>query len=97
MSKGEFAGKVAVITGGARNIGRALALEMAAAGAAVCVNSRASQAELDSLVAEIKAAGGRAISHVGDVTDPNISVDKLLDLSFVEAVVKELGPYTPAK
>ena len=34
---------------------------------------------------------------VGDVTDPNISVDKLLDLSFVEAVVKELGPYTPAK
>mgnify|MGYP003346280904 CR=1 FL=1 len=66
----EFAGKVVVITGGAHNIGRALALEMAAAGAAVCINSRGSQAELASLVAEIKAAGGRAISHVGDVTDP---------------------------
>ena len=38
-----FAGKVIVITGGARNIGRALALEMAAAGAAVCVTSRAAR------------------------------------------------------
>ena len=34
---------------------------------------------------------------VGDVTDSNITVDKLLDLSFVDAVVKELGPYKPAK
>lgn len=68
--KGEFTGKVVVITGGARNIGRALALEMAAAGAAVCVNSRGSAAELDAIVAAIEAGGGRAIRHVGDVTDP---------------------------
>ncbi len=66
---GEFAGKVAIITGGARNIGRALAIDLAAAGTAVCINSRGSQAELDVLVAEISAAGGRAIRHVGDVTD----------------------------
>ena len=69
-SQGEFAGKVIVITGGACNIGRALAFEMAAAGAAVCVNSRGSQAELDEIVTGITANGGRAIRHVGDVTDP---------------------------
>jgi 3-oxoacyl-[acyl-carrier protein] reductase len=66
----EFEGKVILITGGARNIGRALALEMAAAGAAVCVNSRGSADELDAIVAEIKAGGGRAMKVVCDVTDP---------------------------
>lgn len=67
--KGEFAGRVALITGGARNIGRALALELADAGAAVCVNSRGSAAELDEIVAAVKAKGGRAMRHIGDVTD----------------------------
>ena len=73
-----FAGKVIVITGGARNIGRALALEMAAAGAAVCVTSRAARAELDAIVATITAQGGRAIRHVGDATDP-ANVRQLVD------------------
>ncbi len=82
---GEFTGKVAVITGGARNIGRALALDMAAAGAAVCINSRGSQSELAALVAEIKTAGGRAISHVGDVTDP-VAVKQM-----VQATVEAFG------
>ena len=66
----EFEGKVILITGGARNLGRALALEMAAAGAAVCVNSRGSADELDAIVAEITADGGRAMKVVCDVTDP---------------------------
>jgi len=70
QSTGEFDGKVVVITGGARNIGRALAIEMAAAGAAVCVNSRGSAAELDEIVATITAAGGRAMRQVADITDP---------------------------
>jgi 3-oxoacyl-[acyl-carrier protein] reductase len=67
--KDEFAGKVALITGGARNIGRALALELADAGTAICVNSRGSAAELDEIVASIKSNGGRAMRHVCDVTD----------------------------
>jgi len=78
-----FAGKVIVITGGARNIGRALALEMAAAGAAVCVTSRAARAELDEIVATITAQGGRAIRHVGDATDP-ANVRQMVDAT-VEA------------
>ena len=85
MKNEEFAGKVAVITGGARNIGRALALDLAAAGAAVCVNSRASQQELDSLVGEIRAAGGRAIRHVGDITDPQAV------RAMVDATVEAFG------
>jgi 3-oxoacyl-[acyl-carrier protein] reductase len=82
-TQGEFAGKVMVITGGARNIGRALAIERAAAGAAVCVNSRGSRDELEAIVAEITKAGGRAIRHVGDVTDP--AAAKAMARATVEA------------
>jgi len=65
----ELAGKVAVVTGSGRNIGRAIALTLAQAGAAVVVNVRANQAEADSVVREIEAAGGRAVAHVGSVSD----------------------------
>ncbi len=65
----ELAGKVAVVTGSGRNIGRAIALTLAQAGAAVVVNVRANKAEADSVVREIEAAGGRAAAHVGNVSD----------------------------
>ncbi|MDO8298717.1 SDR family NAD(P)-dependent oxidoreductase [Lacisediminimonas sp.] len=61
-------GQVAVITGGGRGIGRAIALGYAAAGAAVCCSSRSST-QLDETVALIIAAGGRAIGIPADVTD----------------------------
>jgi 3-oxoacyl-[acyl-carrier protein] reductase len=62
-------GKVALVTGAGRNIGRAIALRLAGDGAAVVVNGRSDQAALDSVVQEIGAAGGRAISVIADVSD----------------------------
>jgi 3-oxoacyl-[acyl-carrier protein] reductase len=65
----ELDGRVAIVTGAARNIGRAIARELAAAGAAVVINARASGAEAEAAAGEIEAAGGRAFACVADVTD----------------------------
>jgi 3-oxoacyl-[acyl-carrier protein] reductase len=65
----ELSGKVALVTGGARNIGRAIAYALSAGGAAVMVNARNSRAEAEQTVAQIHAAGGRAALHIADVTD----------------------------
>jgi 3-oxoacyl-[acyl-carrier protein] reductase len=66
----ELSGRVALVTGGARNIGRAIALALGEAGAAVAVNTRASKAEAEDVAAEIVRAGGRAASFVADISDP---------------------------
>ena len=65
----ELAGNVAIVTGAGRNICRAIALHLAAGGAAVVVNARSNQAEADAVVAEIKAAGGKAVAVLADVAD----------------------------
>jgi len=65
----ELDGKVAIVTGAARNIGRAIARDLAAAGAAIVVNARTSGAEAEALAGEIAANGGRALAFVADVTD----------------------------
>jgi len=70
MSDQELAGKVAVVTGAGRNIGRAIALQLAAAGAAVVVNARSNKAEADAVVKEIETAGGKAMAALADVADP---------------------------
>ena len=61
-----LSGKVAIVTGASSGIGRATAALFAAEGAKVVVGARR-QAELDSLVAEIKSAGGDAVALAGDV------------------------------
>jgi len=58
--------KVAIVTGGGKGIGKAIALDLAKAGAAVVVNS-ATEASCSATAAEINAAGGRAIAVAGDV------------------------------
>lgn len=60
-------GKVAMVTGSGRNIGRATAIELARRGANVVVNARSNQAEADSVVAEIESLGSRAIAAIADV------------------------------
>ncbi|MEE2059015.1 SDR family NAD(P)-dependent oxidoreductase [Rhodococcus artemisiae] len=62
-------GRAALVTGAARNVGRAIALRLAAEGARVVVNTRSDADAANSVVAEIEAAGGEAIVAVGDITD----------------------------
>lgn len=61
--------RVAVVTGGSRGIGRAVALELARRGAAVVVNYHKSPEAAEAVVSEIKAAGGRAAACQADVSD----------------------------
>jgi 3-oxoacyl-[acyl-carrier protein] reductase len=65
----ELAGKTALVTGAARNIGRAIALSLAQGGAAVMVNANGSRDDAEQTVALIRSAGGRADLHLADVTD----------------------------
>ena len=67
--QGELAGEVALVTGGVRKIGRAIALALAREGAAVAINARTSRAEADATVGEIVALGGTARAIMADVTD----------------------------
>jgi 3-oxoacyl-[acyl-carrier protein] reductase len=70
VTRNELSGYVAVVTGSARNIGRSIALELAAAGAAVMVNTRRGGPAADAVVAEIRGAGGRAELQPADVSSP---------------------------
>lgn len=65
----DLRGKVAIVTGGARDIGRAVVRQLAGAGAAVVVNYLHSAEAADALVAEIAASGGRAIAVKADVSN----------------------------
>jgi 3-oxoacyl-[acyl-carrier protein] reductase len=62
-------GKVAIVTGAGRNIGRAIALALAEAGASIVVNARANRAEAEAVVREVEALGVKALVHIGDVAD----------------------------
>jgi len=62
----ELKGRVALVTGAGRNIGRSIALELAAAGASVVVNARSNRAEAEAVAAEI---GATAMVAMADVTD----------------------------
>src|ERR1700737_4082247 len=63
----EFTGKVAIVTGAGRNIGRAIALALAEGGASLVVNARSNRAEAGAVAREIEAAGGKALVHFGGI------------------------------
>jgi 3-oxoacyl-[acyl-carrier protein] reductase len=65
----ELTGKVAIVTGAGRNIGRAIALALADAGASVVVNARNNRTEAEAVAREIEALGGKALVQIGDVAD----------------------------
>ena len=81
----ELAGRVALVTGGARNIGRAIARSLAAGGAAVMVNAKTSRAQAEETIAMIEQAGGKAALHLADVTDPRAVA------AMVEDTVRRFG------
>ena len=78
-------GRVALVTGGGRGIGKAIAIAFARAGASVAVTAR-SEAELNATARTIRAAGGRCLAVAGDVTSP-ADVDRV-----VLGAAAELGP-----
>ena len=65
----ELEGRVALVTGAGRNIGRAIALELAACGAAVVVNARSNLKEAEAVADEIERTGGKALAITADVVD----------------------------
>jgi 3-oxoacyl-[acyl-carrier protein] reductase len=81
----ELTGKVAIVTGAGRNIGRAIALALAEGGASVVINARSNRAEADAVAREIESAGGKALVHVGNVADA-AEVQAMAD-----AAVKKFG------
>ena len=87
-------GKAALVTGAGRGIGRAVALALAAAGAELAVNSR-TPAELDMLVGEIAAAGGRARALPFDVTDSEAARAAIAGLSRLDILVNNAGMNRP--
>jgi NAD(P)-dependent dehydrogenase (short-subunit alcohol dehydrogenase family) len=80
-----LAGRVALVTGAAKRIGRSVALRLASEGADVVVNYRASQKEADEVVAQIVAMGRRAVAVQADVSK------KADVIALFAAVEKEFG------
>lgn len=81
-----LAGRTALVTGASRGIGRAVALSMAEAGAAVAVNYRERAEEARDVVAAIRRDGGKAMDVAADVSDARAVAD------MVAAVERQLGP-----
>lgn len=63
-----FKDKVAIVTGGGRDIGRSVSLKLAAAGAKVCINYANDEASARETLKQVEAAGGQAIVHRADVS-----------------------------
>jgi len=78
-------GKVAIVTGAGKNIGRTIAQVLARDGATVVVNGRRDRALIDAVAGEISAAGGKAMPYLADVTDPAQLA------AMIEAVTKAHG------
>jgi 3-oxoacyl-[acyl-carrier protein] reductase len=70
----ELEGRVALVTGASRGIGRATALRLSEIGATVAVNYNASAGSAEEVVSQITAAGGSAAAFAADVADPKAAV-----------------------
>jgi 3-oxoacyl-[acyl-carrier protein] reductase len=90
-------GKVALVTGASKGIGAAIARELAAKGAAVAVNYSGSKAGAEKVVADIEAAGGKAIAVQANLSDPAAIgplADKVADrLGPIDVLVNNAGVY----
>jgi 3-oxoacyl-[acyl-carrier protein] reductase len=100
---GKLDGKVALVTGSGRNIGRATVLALAREGAQVIVNARSNQAEADAVVREAQTLGVQAISIVADVADKRqveamasraLSAFGRVDILINNAAIRPHKPFT---
>lgn len=77
-------GKVALVTGGSRNIGREIALALARDGVTVWINAHASEADAEQVAREIREEGGNAQHVIADISDPRAvlgMVERIVDVS----------------
>ena len=93
-------GKVAVVTGGGRGIGRAIALAYAEAGAAVCCTARTRE-QIEDTADRIRGAGGTGIAVAADVTDPR-AVERMFEeaaeaLGGIDILVANAGGVLESK
>jgi 3-oxoacyl-[acyl-carrier protein] reductase len=93
----DLKGKVAVVTGGSKGIGAAIAKALSAAGAAVVVNYASSKTDAEHVVTAITAKGGKAIAVKGDVAKP-ADVERLFDetkkaFGRLDVLVNNAGVY----
>ena len=101
MSSGPFAGRVALVTGAAKRIGRSVALRLAAEGADVVVNYRTSKAEAEEVVTQIAATGRRAlavpadVSKRGEVLEMFVIVER--EFGRLDILVNNAGVFFPAR
>jgi glucose 1-dehydrogenase len=105
MNSNCLQGKVAVVTGGSRGIGRATAISLAQAGADVAINYYRAAAEADETAAAVREAGRRAIAIQGDVADQG-TVEELVrrtaqtfgrvDIAVSNAVYSDREPFFSA-
>src|SRR6267378_3153583 len=88
-------GRVALVTGGGRGIGRAICLKLAEAGADVAINYRSNTASADEVAAAVRALGRRALTVAGDVAEraacEAIAQRALDELGFVDILVNSAG------
>jgi 3-oxoacyl-[acyl-carrier protein] reductase len=90
-----FAGKIALVTGAGKNIGRRIALDLAQRGASVIVNGRSDRAAVDAVVSEINAAGGQALAAMADVSQEastaRMVADAVAAFGGIDIVVSNAG------
>ncbi len=94
MSTTNLSGKIALITGGSRGLGRAMALSLSAAGATIALVARDAE-KLASVKAEIEAVGGKAATFVADVVDEasvtRLQTDIAAKLGTVQILINNAG------
>ena len=101
VSRKELEGRVALVTGASRNIGRAIALALAEGGACVVVNARRSIDEARGVVKEVESRGGSAMASLADVADEaavgsmvGAALERFgrLDILVNNAAVRDVAP-----
>jgi NAD(P)-dependent dehydrogenase (short-subunit alcohol dehydrogenase family) len=76
----DLKGRVALVTGGGRDVGAAISKMLAEHGASVAVNYHSSKAEAEAVVAEIEKAGGKARAYQADIADANVVKKMVADI-----------------